>query len=115
MDKKEISDKLSKIIQISKKELKQIQEETPHVFKKCEELFKDFTIKSESVLKDAQTVSKNKLEIYNKKIKRERLYYDLGKKTAHTAKNRIANNNQIEQIIDEIRKINREIKKAEKK
>jgi hypothetical protein len=64
----------------------------------------------EKNLKTASHSSKQKLEIINLTIKKEKLYYQLGKAAAKQPKNRWAKSLKIESLIKEIKQLDRQIK-----
>ncbi|HDI46148.1 MAG TPA: hypothetical protein ENF60_02315 [Candidatus Omnitrophica bacterium] len=99
----ELKDKLSLIWKRTKKDLEAVVSETSKLIKKGEKQVKEISERS-----------RLKLEIMNLKLKREKLYYTLGKSIAGTSPSKWSQNKKIEKIIAEIKKLNREITKKEK-
>jgi len=88
----------------SKKDFQNMTKETSKLLKKGEAAFKDVSKKSQV-----------KLEEISATLKKEKLYYQLGKATASTAKNKWAKSKKMNSIVKEIASLNRIIKKAKKK
>ncbi len=99
----ELKDKLSLIWKRTRKDLDAVVSETSKLIKKGEKQVKEISEKS-----------RLKLEIMNLKLKREKLYYTLGKSIAGISPSKWTQNKKIEKIIAEIKKLNREIIKKEK-
>ncbi len=67
--------------------------------------------KGEKNLRTASHTSKQRLEVVNLTVKREKLYYQLGKTTSKQPKSRWQKSTKIESLLKQIKKLDREIKK----
>lgn len=98
-----LKEKIFKLWARTKKDLDRALEETTSLIKKGEQHLREISEKS-----------KERLELMSLKLKRENLYYKLGKTVASTSKSKWLENKRIEKLVNEIRKINREIRKKRK-
>ncbi|MDD5613735.1 MAG: hypothetical protein PHQ54_01530 [Candidatus Omnitrophica bacterium] len=86
----------------TKKDLENVLAESVKLIKKGEGHIKDFSEKG-----------KIKIEIMNLKLKRENLYYKLGKTVASTVKNKWSASSKIEKLRLDIIKATKDIKRKE--
>lgn len=98
-----LKERILKLWARTKKDLDKALEETTSLIKKGEQHLKEMSEKS-----------KERLELMSLKLKRENLYYKLGKAVASTSKSKWLENKKIEKLVNEIKKINREIRKKQK-
>lgn len=101
--KGELKDKLSMLWKRTRKDLDTVISEASKLIKKGEKEVKEISEKS-----------RLKLEIMNLKLKREKLYYTLGKSVAGTSPSKWSQSKKIEKVLSDIKKLNREIAKKEK-
>lgn len=97
--KKDVKELINKIWPNMKKELEKRITDSKKILEKGEEYVKE--------------ASKGGIEQVKKatlRIKREKLYYELGKLVSGTAKNKWATHKKIQELVREIRAINRKVK-----
>ena len=102
--KSDLKVRIHKIWIRTKKDLENVLDETARLMKKGERHFKEISEKS-----------KERLELMNLGLKRENLYYRLGKATAKTSQSKWSSAKKLQKINSEIKKLSREIRKYNKK
>ncbi len=100
---RELKKKIKKIWKPVKKDLDRILKETTSLAKKGESYFKDISEKS-----------KKKLELLSLSLKKEKLYYQLGKVVFSLPRDRWREAKKVDELISQIRKINHLLKKKKK-
>ena len=101
--KRDIKEILTKLWQTSQKDFEKITKETSKLLKKGEE-----------ALKEVSQKSKEKLELVSLTLKRERLYYRLGKLITTLPKSSWEKSKKINALVKEITNLTRQIKKLKK-
>ena len=96
--KKDLKQKISSLWARTKKDLDNVLDETGRLIKKGEEHIKVISEKS-----------KMKLELMNLMLKRENLYYRLGKAIAKMSQSKWSSAKNLQKMNAEIKKLNREI------
>lgn len=96
----ELKRKIDSLWKSTKKDLEKVLKDTTKLMKKGESYIKDFSEKG-----------KDKLEELALSLQREKLYYELGKVISTLPKKRWTENKKVEEIVNKIRRINRQIKK----
>ncbi len=102
--KKDMKHTMSDIWKATKDDFESAMNETSKLIKKGEEHVKSFSEKS-----------KDKLELISAKLKRENLYYQLGKKVSSVSKSKWKDSKTIDKIRSDIVKLSKEIKSRESK
>ena len=102
--KRDFQKTLDELWDSSKKEFDKMAKETGKLFKK-----------SEIALKEVSQKSQEALELVNATLRREKLYYQLGKTTASLSKNQRPQNKKISSMIKEISRLEKQIKQSKKK
>ncbi len=102
--KKDLKDTMADIWKLTRDEFDTAMDETSKLIKKGEEHVKSFSGKS-----------KEKLELISAKLRRENLYYQLGKAVSSTAKAKWKDSKKIDKLRSEIAKLSKEIKSRELK
>ena len=97
--KKDLKDTIVDIWKRTRSELEVAMNETSKLIKKGEKHVKSFSDKS-----------KEKLELISAKLRRERLYYQLGKIVSSIAKPKWKDSKKIDKLRSEISKLSKEIK-----
>jgi predicted nucleic acid-binding Zn-ribbon protein len=100
----ELKVKINKLWKRTKKDLEIAIDNTTKLIKKGEGYIKEFSEKG-----------KEKIEALNITVKREKLYYQLGKTIASTPKSRWTSSKKLDKILKEIKNLTKEIKKKNKK
>lgn len=100
MPKDKFKDVIDKLWPKTKKELEKAIENTKELINKGEKRLK---VVSEKSINHTKKLSLG--------LKKEKLYYNLGKEAAYLSKSKWANNKKIGELISEIKGIDREIKK----
>lgn len=103
MKKQDWKKSMEKLWKRTKKDLEKVLDDTTSLLKKGEVYFKELSAKS-----------KDKLDLLALKVRREKLYYRLGKALANVPKTRWINNNKIDKLLSEIRSLNRKIRQIQK-
>lgn len=99
MKREELKSKIGKLWESTRKDLEKVLKDTNNLVKKGEEYIKEVSGKG-----------KEKLEAMRLTLKREKLYHELGKTVSSLPKSRWANSKKIEKLVEDIKKINKEIK-----
>ena len=102
--KKDIKNAMLDIWKATKDDFEVAMSETSKLIKRGETHVKSFSGKS-----------KDKLELISAKLRRENLYYQLGKKVSSTTKSKWKDSKIINELRSEISKLSREIKSREPK
>jgi predicted nucleic acid-binding Zn-ribbon protein len=102
--KKDIKTTMSDIWRVARDDFDSAMSETSKLIKRGEKHVKSFSDKS-----------KDRLELISAKLRRESLYYKLGKKVSVTAKSKWKDSKTIDSLRSEISKLSREIKSGESK
>ncbi|MDP8216864.1 MAG: hypothetical protein P9L98_06100 [Candidatus Kaelpia imicola] len=102
--KKDLKDAMVDIWKCTRSELEIVMDETSKLIKKGEKHVKSFSDKS-----------KERLELISAKLRRENLYYHLGKTVSSTAKLKWKDSKKIDKLRSEISKLSREIKSRKPK
>jgi len=100
---KELKRKIEKLWKPVKKDLDKILKETTSLAKK-----------GESYLKDISEKGKENLELLSLFLKKEKLYYQLGKVISTLPRNRWKEDKRVNEIVSQIKKINHILKKKKK-
>ncbi len=103
MNKKDLKKEIMKAWPKAKKDLEGISRDTAKLLKKGEEYIRNL---SEKTAKKAEAV------VYQ--VKREQLYYQLGKILASSSKAKWQSSKRIDSLVGQIRKLNKEIKQRQK-
>ncbi|MDP8233770.1 MAG: hypothetical protein P9M06_03075 [Candidatus Saelkia tenebricola] len=103
-EKEVLKRKISQIWIRTKKDLDSVLNETSKLLKNGEKHLKEISEKSQ----------KN-LELISLRVKKENLYYKAGKRVVLTPKSRWAGSKEIDKLIQDIKKLDREIIKLQKK
>lgn len=106
MAKKEkaLKDKVVKLWLRTKRDLENVVNDAGKLIRKGEEQIKEISEKS-----------REKLELMSLKLKRENLYYRLGKTLAGLSRSRWQENKKLQKLISEVKKLEREIRKRSQK
>ena len=104
IEKKELQKKIVQLWQRTRKDLELGLNETSRMLKVGEKYIKEVSEKS-----------KERLELLNLRVKREKLYYKLGKIAANTAKSKLLSDKKAQELLSDIKKLTKEIKKKQKK
>ena len=86
----------------------------PNTKKELEKMMKNakkMLDKGEAHLKDLSEKSINQTKKISLGLQKEKIYYDLGKTTAHTPNNRWRTTTKINKLLSKIKQIDKEIKK----
>jgi len=103
MKKEDFKKELMKVWPKAKKDLENISKDTAKLLKKGESYIKNL---SEKTAKKAEAV------VFQ--VKREQLYYQLGKALASCPKAKWQANKKVQSLVDEIKKLSKEIKRRQK-
>jgi len=103
MKVEEMKKTVDKIWKEAKKDVEKMLDETSRLVKK-----------GEVHLKDASEKSREKLEEAGLSLKKERLYYDLGKALVKVPRSRWLQNSKVKKIFEEARAIDRLLKKKKR-
>ena len=101
---KSLQENLAQLWATSKKDFEKMTKETSKLVKK-----------GEIALKDVSQKSQEQIEAISAMVKKEKLYYDLGKAAASVAKSQWSKSKKISSVIKEMSKLDKVIKKAKKK
>ena len=104
MDNKEIKKKLNRLWKLGRKDLDRMLKETSDLIKK-----------GESHIKEASKNAEQNLEAMILSLKREKLYYELGKSAAGVSQNKWTKNKKLSGLLNKTKNISRDIKKLKKK
>jgi len=101
-EREALKHKISQVWTRTKKDLDSALDETARLLKSGERHLKGISEKS-----------REKLELMSLKIKRENLYYKIGKTVALTQKSKWPESKKIDKLFQDIKKLDREIKKLQ--
>ena len=104
MKKKTFEQQMAGLWKVAKKDWNRISKDTVTFIKK-----------GEAYIKDRSEEGKKALAIMALSLQREKLYYELGKAVAKAPKKRKMTSKKVSSLLSQIKKANRNIKKAEKK
>jgi predicted nucleic acid-binding Zn-ribbon protein len=96
----ELRKNIDRLWKVTKKDLEKASKETTELIKKGEEYIKDISERG-----------RKKLEMMGFALKREKLYYELGKTISGLSKGRWLKSKKIGDLVSQIKKIDRLIKK----
>lgn len=99
MKVEELKSKINKLWESTKKDLEKALKDTNNLVKK-----------GEGYIKDVSEKGKEKLEAMRLTLKKEKLYYELGKTVSSLPKSRWVKNKKVGKLVEDIKKIHREIK-----